>query len=217
MKNPDAAIEQVLGGMRASAVPDGLERRVLAAVRERAAVRESAAMGMRGWMMVGASAALVVAIAIGFGGRGRQAQVAVQAPVAGSAGVPRPVVAVPRDSNAVRMIGVRRVSAAPQVTAAAVASESLEMQEMRAASEVAPAMPLTADERLLRRMAQSRGAAVLATAEAAEEAARVEPEKNLKPVFLPGFEETNEPAAKPVVEQSGSGENEWISKLNGDR
>ena len=202
MKNPDAAIERVLGGLGGAAVPEGLERRVVAAVRARAVVREAGFAGMRGWVLAGAAAALVLAVGIGV--RGRRSEVVVERPVVN---VGASVQAAHVDAVPARVVGVRRASVVRRV-AVAGAGESLEMQEMRAASEVAPALPLTAEEKMLRAMAHRSDAVLMATAESAEEAAPVEQEKSLKPVFLPGFEEATEPAAAPVVEQTGSGDNE---------
>lgn len=202
MKNSEDAIERVLGAMRASAVPDGLERRVLAGVRARAA--ESATSGMRGWVLAGSSGVLVVAVALGIGGR--RGAVTVQEPIAGNA-VAGPVAAAQTGAAPARVITAKHANTLPQVAAgvAAPPSESLEMQEMHAASVVAPALPLTAEERLLRRIAERPGAVLMATAEPVEQAERVEPEKSLKPVFLPGFEETTQPAGATEVEQTGSG------------
>ncbi len=160
---------------------------------------------MRGWVLAGGAAVLVVAVGIGFNARGRRGDVAVERPVVVNAVAP-----VQRgvQGSTVRMIELRRASATPHAVAA-VPSESLEMQEMRAASEVAPALPLTDEERLLQKMAHRGDAVLIASAEAMaqEPVEQAVPEKSLKPVFLPGFQEAAEPAA-PVVEQTGSGENE---------
>jgi len=59
MKNSDEAIERVLGGLRDVEAPAGMERRVLAAMEERAAARSGFAW--RGWAFGLAAVVVVVA------------------------------------------------------------------------------------------------------------------------------------------------------------
>ena len=150
-KGSEDAIRQVLEGLRDVETPIGMERRILDAVQDRALVRP-ARMPLRGWSAV-LACAMVALLVIPMAYRG------VRRPVqpnthSVSAGVSKTAV----DSTPKREPPVAAVQSVRLKTNAKRAklmrdSESAELREMHAASFPAPPMPLTAQEKLLLRIA----------------------------------------------------------------
>jgi len=159
----DEAIDRVLAGLREAAAPEGMERRILEAVRERAAVREGAAASARqtwvwGIALAGAAALCAAIYLTGFG-TGHKSAVAkghtnaAQARAVAVQGSPR----VP--------VGPARAGGTQARVERVEAEDSLEVREMRAPSLPAPEMPLTEQERLLLRIAHQGDPELLAMLE----------------------------------------------------
>jgi hypothetical protein len=175
MKNSEEAIEKVLMGLRDADVPVGMERRILDGLEKRAAVR-----GRSGWRQllpvwlvaparpfaVGVVLAGVFSVALAIPAIRRLGHAPVQArrnsapveslsaansEVAKSAqpGSRRPSV---RSLEEVNAGGQKEAETRAGGTAAALDSDSVALEEMHAASQPAPPMPLTEQERLLLRL-----------------------------------------------------------------
>jgi hypothetical protein len=176
MKKSGEAIEKVLAGLRDADAPAGMERRILDGLEERAAARSRS--GWRGWLPVwlvapvrpvavgslvcGAALAgiFVVALAIPAIRRLGHAPLPVKgnAVPAGSLRETNPE-AAKRVRPALSRPGSRslRVPAEAGETSAGgveagMDSDSIALDEMHAASQPAPPMPLTEQERLLLRL-----------------------------------------------------------------
>jgi len=157
----DEAIDRVLAGLREAAAPEGMERRILEAVRERATVREGAAAAARQPWVWGVAlagpATLCAAIYLTGIGTGHKHAVAKGHTNAAQARA----VAV---QGSLR--GTIRRTGGTQARAKRIEDEdSLEMREMRAPSLPAPEMPLTEQERLLLRIAHQGDPELLAMLE----------------------------------------------------
>ena len=185
MKNSDEAVAKVLAGLRDVETPEGLERRILEGMEERAASRRSEA-GRRWyrpvWQGVPVAYAACGVAVVGFavvmlmvpavrrvGHGGVQAQMGV-APVKGVPAM-RSVVTKHDAETVLHASDVRfakRVDAAEDglVRAGVSARDSeddVALSETRAASFPAPPMPLTDQEKLLLRLAHKNDPVELAT------------------------------------------------------
>ena len=146
MKNSDEAIDRVLAGLRDVEAPVGMERRVLAAMEERAAARSG--FGWRGWAAAAAAVAVVVGAVV----------ISVGHPVSGPQGVamlkvppvaPAPVAVVAAPAK----VQKRNIAILP------FAQNDLKIARMGEEGPVAsggipaPPMPLTEQEKLLLHLA----------------------------------------------------------------
>ena len=154
MKNPDEAIERVLAGLRDVEAPAGLERRVLAAMEERAAVRGSRRPGL-GWVVgLGVAAVVVAGVLIV-----RAPKVQVEKVAGVHALAVKPVVEnEPKRNTGVSPLRVR--SGRDDVNFREVQrGEQVRRMEVAVVEKVeergfpAPPMPLTEEEKLLLRVA----------------------------------------------------------------
>ena len=157
----DEAIDRVLAGLREAAAPEGMERRILEAVRERAALREGAAASARqplvwGIALAGAAALCAAIYLTGFG-TGHKSAVAK-----GHTNAAQARAGEVRGSLAV---GPARAGGTQARVERVEAEDSLEVREMRAPSLPAPEMPLTEQERLLLRIAHQGDPELLAMLE----------------------------------------------------
>lgn len=175
MKNADDAIERVLTGLRDAEAPLGMERRILAAMEDRALAPGRAGAGA-GWhlplWLVGAARPMVVRYAVmGFAAAGVIALVlaiparhkSVHAPVNAKVDSVARWLESPRVEEAVihseqvragRVVRTARVANEPEgpVIGPDADSDAVALSETRAASFPAPPMPLTEQELLLLRM-----------------------------------------------------------------
>jgi hypothetical protein len=183
MKNSEDAIEKVLAGLRDAEAPEGMERRILDALEERATRRAEAGRRWFGPMWRGAPIAYVacgVAV-VGFAvvmlivpavrrfGHGTASRTGIAArrlaPAMGSVVAKHDAESVLHASD----VGfVKRADAAKGglVSAGVSAGDSendVALSEARAASFPAPPMPLTEQEKLLRRLAHKNDPVELAT------------------------------------------------------
>ncbi len=178
MKKPEEAIEKVLAGLRGPDAPDGMERRILAALEDRASGQSRS--GWRRWrpmwlvapvrpavrpMAWGVALAGVFVVAVTIPAIRRFGHVPgpskmISAPVVASVPPAAPEMAarsaqlsLPR--AAVRLMKTASPEGKVSARGAGVVSESdsLAVDEMHAASHPAPPMPLTEQERLLLRIA----------------------------------------------------------------
>ncbi len=177
------AIERVLAGLREAEAPAGMERRILGRLEGRLEGRVSGVEIRPGWrrlapawvtlpagpvaaraLICGAALASLAAVVVAIPALRRIGHVAVQSKSGGVTGAPSaaaPAVAdreAERSSNGsrVRLGAATNVSDARLVRAAdsdGSDEESVARSEMEAASFPAPPMPLTAEERLLLRLA----------------------------------------------------------------
>jgi hypothetical protein len=145
------AIRQVLEGLRDVETPNGMERRILDAVQDRASVR-SARMPLWGWSAA-LTCAMVALFAVSMAYR--VARTSVQMNVhSAAAGVSKGAVESTEKSEpqVVAVQGVRLKTNAKRAKLVRD-SEPAESHEMHAASFPAPPMPLTEQEKLLLRIA----------------------------------------------------------------
>ena len=168
MKNSDEAIERVLGGLRDVEAPVGMERRVLAAMEERAAARSGFAW--RGWAAGLAAAVVVVgAVVVSMGPRRVEPQsiavvkVPAVAPVVPSVAT---VAGVQKRNTGVLTVTAAGAGTHPGANVAVLhyvqndvhfyqgRKEVLKADEPVASGGIpAPPMPLTEQERLLLHLA----------------------------------------------------------------
>jgi hypothetical protein len=174
MKNSEEAIEKVLAGLRDAEAPEGMERRILDALENGAAVRTESvwhrllplwllapAGAMTRVLVCGAALAGVVVVvfatsAIRHAGSSpaqSKKEVAPErlSPVPPSVGDAPSVAASSREGRA--GLRVRSAVGETQLVQTVDSEDSVAWSEMRAASFPAPPMPLTEQERLLLRIA----------------------------------------------------------------
>ena len=182
MRDSDEAVERVLAGLRDAEAPEGLERRMMAAVEERSA-RRSERWSLRlmgaGPLMGGRQARLAVAgglvLMLGFGWtafRGNRAEHKValrrEAPVRGSIEAEGGTNATEgrRTWNAldgdVKAVLRGEETVGSEARRAKRSHETTPGQEVKVASFPAPEAPLTAEERLLLRVAHRSSPKILA-------------------------------------------------------
>jgi hypothetical protein len=198
MKEPEEAIERVLTGLRNADAPVGMERRILEALEGGASVRSRWSwyrwpiapvnpVATR-WMKWGVAFATVSAVVLVIT-MNRWSQQAPTPPQRVSASVaPLPAVASGGDTNSLEVTpsrsSVRLMKAANTGKRASERgpvvvddSESLALEEMRAASHPPPPMPLTDQEKLLLRIARKGDPGEVAALNPAVREARYEAEK----------------------------------------
>ena len=198
MKDPEEAIEKVLEGLRSTSAPIGMDRRIMDALEARASVRSR--RGWRGWTLASVhpgitgfmkwSVGLAVVCAVVFTVTADRWRKHVDSPskkISSSvATLPAVASEVAMNSSQVTPLrpGVRRMKAAnPEKTVrgakagAADDSDSLAVEEMRAASHPPPPMPLTDQEKLLLRIARTADPVEVAELDPIVRAARYEAEK----------------------------------------
>jgi hypothetical protein len=213
MKNSEEAIEKVLAGLRDVDAPEGMERRILNSLDESLdAVRDGESRGMSVWSMAGGrviwgvalAGAFVLAVAIPtmrrIGRTSGESRGSI-APVESMRGV-APVKAQPRvNSEAVANSGLQVSTGAharPMEGAKAQRTDvhdmdALALEEMRAASQPAPPLPLTKQERLLLHVAHEGGPDELAVLDPAKRAAQDREERAaVERFFEPKTAEANE-------------------------
>jgi hypothetical protein len=175
--NSGEAIEKVLAGLRDAAAPDGMERRILAGLEERAAARSRSVWRwlLPVWtpanpaavrsLVCGAALAGVVVVALAIPAIRRLGHAPVQGrQQAGRNSIPAGAAAL-RASGAVaesarsalsrggvRSIGKKEAERSAVGAEVVVDGDSAALEEMHAASYPAPPMPLTEQERLLLRL-----------------------------------------------------------------
>lgn len=200
MKRSEETIEEVLAGLRDAEVPDGMERRILERLDERASMQSRS-----GWrrlrpiwltmperpLMVrsltwGVALAGIFAIAVAVPAIRRLGHAPVQVPIPSEASSAAVTAAAPATSAAiatspqvslsgssVRSMRRTRVRGAVAVRD----SDSAALDETRAASFPAPPLPLTDQERLLLRIVHKRDPVELAELNPVLRAARAEEDK----------------------------------------
>jgi len=199
MKDPEEAIDKVLAGLRSSSAPIGMDRRIMDAVEARASARSrwvwhrwtlaSVHPGATGFMKWGVGLAVVCAVVLTVTANRRFTHIdSPSKRISSSVVATIPAVATGVATNSSRSTplrsGVRRMQGANperkvRVWKAGVAdnSDSLALEEMRAASHPPPPMPLTDQEKLLLRIAQRSDSAEVAALSPAVRAAQDEEEK----------------------------------------
>jgi hypothetical protein len=179
MRNAGEAMEKVLAGLRDAAAPDGMERRILAGLEERAAVRSRS--GWRqllpvwlvaparpvavGSLVCGVALAGIVVVVFAIPAIRRLGHTPMQAPQqAGRNSVPAGAAALTAAEAAAESgrsalpragalsIGKRKAERSAAGADVVLDSDSAALEEMHAASYPAPPMPLTEQERLLLRL-----------------------------------------------------------------
>jgi hypothetical protein len=173
-KGSEETIEKVLAGLRDTEAPAGMERRILERLEGRGSVVE-ARSGWRGFvpawvtmpakaLICGAALAGVVAVVLAIPAIRRLGDASVQSKSGGVTGAPREAAPamVARESelsSGGSRVGLGTATKVPDAGFVRAADsdssndESVAMSEMQAASFPAPPMPLTAQERLLLRLA----------------------------------------------------------------
>ena len=175
--NSGEAMEKVLAGLRDAAAPDGMERRILAGLEERAAARSRSVWRQLlpvwapanpvavGSLVCGVALAGVFVVALAIPAIRRLGHAPVQAPQqtgrnsvpAGAAALTVSEAASGSARSALSRGGARSIGKKEAEMSAAGAdvvldSDSAALEEMHAASYPAPPMPLTEQERLLLRL-----------------------------------------------------------------
>ena len=185
-KGSEEAIEKVLGGLRDVKVPAGIERRILERLEGRVSVVEARSGWRRlvpAWvtlptktLVCGAALAGLVAVVLAIPTIRRVGRAPMQSKSGGLTGAPRETAPAMAAREAELSSGASRVKLGttakmPDAGLGRVADsretgfdqESVAMSEMQAASFPAPPMPLTAQERLLLRLAHKVDPVEMAT------------------------------------------------------
>jgi hypothetical protein len=217
MKNADDAIERVLTGLRDMDAPAGMERRILAAMEDRAL---SSAPGAAGrwplwlvgvtrpavvrYVVMGCAAAGVIVLALAIPGKSRQQQTPLKATMGSVATgqrvpvVDEAVIGSQQPVSTARLARAARVANVPEGPAFSGNEDgdmdAVAMSETRAASFPAPPMPLTEQERLLLRMLHRGEPVELAMLDPKMEALRDAEEKEEFQAFF----------AKPLVKDAAA-------------
>ena len=213
MKNSEEAIEKVLAGLRNVDAPEGMARRILNSLDESLdTVRDGESRPMSVWPLAGGrviwgvalAGASVLAVAIPtmrWIGRVSVESKRSLAPVESMRGV-APVKAVPRVNS--EAVAKRALQVSTSAHARSMEGEkaqrattddmdALALEQMRAASQPAPPLPLTKQERLLLRVAQQGGPEELAVLDPARRAAQDREERAaVERFFEPKTAEANE-------------------------
>jgi hypothetical protein len=214
MKDPEEAIEKVLEGLRSTSAPIGMDRRIMDALEAPASARSR--RGWRGWPLAsvhsGATGvmkwsvglAVVCAVVLTVTANRRFTHIESPSKRISSSVATLPAVAseVPTNSSQITPLrsGVRRMKAANperkvRIGKAGVAddSDSLALEEMRAASHPPPPLPLTDQEKLLLRIARKGDPVEVAELNPIVRAARYEEEKaEVQRFFEPAKTRDNE-------------------------
>jgi hypothetical protein len=198
MKDPEEAIEKVFAGLRRTSAPIGMDRRIMEALESRASGQSR--WGWCRWPLasvhpgatritkwsVGVSVVCVVVLTVTANHRLTHVDSPSKRISSSVTTIPAVASAVATNSSQATssQLGVRRGKAAKperkvSVWKAGVAgeSESLAVEEMRAASHPPPPMPLTEQEKLLLRIAHKDNPVEVAALNPAVRAARYEEEK----------------------------------------
>jgi hypothetical protein len=223
MENPEKAIEKVLGGVRDAEAPVGMERRIVDAVRDRAAVG-----AVRGWLRwrpiwvdtrragwAAGAVAMFVAVVMFYTMRRapdlpqRHSVVVEGMPVASSKGAIEDAPRAPLNDIGRREVQERLGASRPARRARTEVTrdgDSVALSEMRAASHPAPPLPLTEQEKLLLRIAHRGDPVELAMLDPMRRAARdVEEQTEFQRFFKPRTIE--QPTAdQPTTEQPAVGQ-----------
>lgn len=181
-KSPEEDLERVLTGLRDSAIPDGMERRILAALENRASEYSSSSI-RPDWrkLAVACSFAMAAALALVFVVPAIRRP--VHAPQRSEAGAITPKSLSPANANQ----NVTQGNDAPIAASAARPKlrrvrpvhreEAAPQDEVHAVSYPPPPMPLTDEERLLLRAAHRRAPIELAELSPARRALQDEQER----------------------------------------
>ena len=198
MKNSDESIDRVMAGLRDVEAPEGMERRVLAAMEERAAARGG--YSWRTWSF-GLAAVVVVIAAVVVSVAPRQRKhsnfAAVKLPTVVT--VPAPVALVQRQNT-----GVHRF-AQNDVNFYRVRREETRAEEPVTSGGIpAPPMPLTEQEKLLLHLAHRSDPQEL-TPLIAEVRARKDAEfdEEFQEFFAPPAPVTEEKQTDPTMNEKG--------------
>jgi len=198
MKNSDESIDRVMAGLRDVEAPEGMERRVLAAIEERAAARSG--YSWRTWSFgLAAVVVLVAAVVVSVAPRQRKHSnfAAVKLPTVVT--VPAPVALVQRRNTRVLRFAQNDVN-----------SYGVQREETRAEEPVtsggipAPPMPLTEQEKLLLHLAHRSDPQEL-TPLIAEVRARKDAEfdEEFQEFFAPPAPVTEEKQTDPTMNEKG--------------
>jgi hypothetical protein len=198
MKDPEEAIEKVLEGLRSTSAPVGMDRRIMDALEARTSARSrwgwhgwtlaSVHPGATGFMKWSVGLAVVCAVVLTVTADRWLKHVDSSSKRIASSVATLPVVTSGAATNSSQVTllrpGVRRMKASNRerevrVGEAGVAddSDSLALEEMRAASHPPPPMPLTDQEKLLLRIARKGDPVEVAELNPIVRAARYEEEK----------------------------------------
>jgi hypothetical protein len=198
MKDPEEAIEKVLAGLRRTSAPIGMDRRIMEALETRASGQSR--WGWQRWPLaslrpdatpftkwsVGVSVVCVVVLTVTANHRLTHVDSPPKRISSSVAAIPDVASAAAANSSQATpfRLDVPRVKATKpdrkgSVRKAGVAddNESLAVEEMRAASQPPPPMPLTEQERLLLRIAHKDDPVEVAALNPATRAAQYEEEK----------------------------------------
>jgi hypothetical protein len=214
MKDPEEAIEKVLAGLRRTPAPIGMERRIMEALETRASGQSR--WGWHRWPLaslrpdatrftkwsVGVSVVCVAVLTVTANHRLRHVDSPSRRTSSSVATVPAVASTVAANSSQATplRLDVRRVKATKPERKVSVwkarvdgESESLAVEEMRAASHPPPPMPLTEQEKLLLRIARKDDAVEVAELNPVVRAARIEEEKaEVQRFFRPARSGDNE-------------------------
>jgi hypothetical protein len=214
MKDPEEAIEKVLEGLRNTSAPVGMDCRIMDALEARASARSrwglhqwtlaSAHPGITGFMKWSVGLAVVCAVVLTVTANRWRKHVDSPSKKISSLATTLPAVASEAATNSSQITplrpGVRRTKASNperkvRAGKAGVAddSDSLALEEMRAASHPPPPMPLTDQEKLLLRIARKGDPVEVAELNPIVRAARYEKEKaEVQRFFKPAAPGDNE-------------------------
>ncbi|MGA2218067.1 MAG: hypothetical protein ABSG51_08270 [Terracidiphilus sp.] len=206
MRDSEETIQRVLAGLRDAEAPDGMERRIVDALEDRAS--GLAASTARGWKpvwltarvwrvafagMIAVSAAISLAIGAGHRYGTTRTQSEVHSVSAGAVVAARTAGAGESALHTHGQTESVRAETSPRTARLTGAADGASRSEMRAMGHPAPQAPLTEQERLLLRMVQT---------EAPEQIAMLNPEIRAKQ------EAQSEAKFQEFVEQSIKGDRE---------
>jgi hypothetical protein len=161
-KAPEEDLERVLTGLRNSAIPDGMERRILAALENRASAPSSWRSIRPAWMKLAAACSFAMAAALAFVFVVPAIRRPVHAPQRSTAGAILPKSLPPANANHNAAQGndmpIAASSTRPklQKVQAVRRKDPAQPDDSHAASYPPPPMPLTEEEKLLLRAAHKR-------------------------------------------------------------
>lgn len=203
-KSPEEDLEKVLTGLRDSAIPDGMERRILAALENRASAPSSWHSIRPAWRKLAAacSFAMAAALAFVFVPAIRRP---VHAPRRSTAGaiLPKSLPRANANQNAAQGNDREIAASAPHPKLRPVRSvrrkDAAPQDEVHAVSYPPPPMPLTEEERLLLRAAHRRAPVELAELSPARRALQDEQERvDFERFFEPPKTETIDATKQPT-------------------
>lgn len=202
-KSPEEDLERVLTGLRDSAIPDGMERRILAALENRASAPSSWHSIRPAWRKLAAacSFAMAAALAFVFVSAIRRPAHAPQRSTAGAI-LPKSLPRANANQNAAQGNDREIAASAPHPKLRPVRSvhrqDTAPQDEVHAVSYPPPPMPLTDEERLLLRAAHRRAPIELAELSPARRALQDEQERvDFERFFEPPKTETIDATKQP--------------------